>query len=54
MKKNDPSKDGIGASLLLGHAGVYVVAALIYEALGTPIVLVIIRSPQNLNSPSIF
>lgn len=34
MKKNDPANEGIGASLLLGHAGVYVVAALIYEALG--------------------
>jgi len=34
IKKIDPSKDGIGASLLLGHTGIYVVAALIYEALG--------------------
>jgi len=34
IKKIDPSADGIGASLLLGHTGIYVVAALIYEALG--------------------
>ena len=34
MKKIDPSRNGIGASLLLGHSGVYLVASLIYEALG--------------------
>lgn len=31
---NDPGHNGIGASLLLGHAGIYLVASLIYEALG--------------------
>jgi len=34
VKKLDPAQNGIGASLLLGHTGVYLVASLIYEALG--------------------
>lgn len=34
IKKTDPASNGIGASLLLGHTGIFVVAALIYEALG--------------------
>jgi len=34
LKKSDPSRNGIGSSLMLGHAGVYTVASLIYESLG--------------------
>ena len=37
MKKMDPSKDGIGASLLLGHAGIHAVASVIYEGMGESI-----------------
>eukprot|EP00794_Sanderia_malayensis_P000276 gene276-900_t len=32
--KSDRSRSGIGASLLLGHAGIYCTASLIYEAIG--------------------
>jgi len=34
IDKVDPLRGGIGASLLLGHAGVYCTAILVYEALG--------------------
>lgn len=34
IKQQDPSQNSIGPSLLLGHAGIYAVAALIYEAMG--------------------
>ncbi|XP_065057896.1 lanC-like protein 3 [Rhopilema esculentum] len=34
INKVDPLRGGIGTSLLLGHAGIYVTAALIYEAQG--------------------
>ena len=32
--REDPKRGGTGASFLLGHAGVYAVAALVYNALG--------------------
>jgi len=34
LKKVDPARNGVGSSLMLGHAGIYIVASLIYEALG--------------------
>ena len=34
INKVDPLRGGIGASLLLGHAGVYCTAILVYEACG--------------------
>ena len=34
INKVDPLRGGIGASLLLGHAGIYSTAILVYEARG--------------------
>nr|XP_012559466.2 lanC-like protein 3 isoform X1 [Hydra vulgaris] len=34
IKKMDPSRNGIGASLLLGHLGVYAVSIMVCDALG--------------------
>lgn len=38
--KENPRRGGIGASFLLGHAGVYAVSALVYNSLGNPASLV--------------